>query len=578
MALVALFFSVSPLGSHQAEAATLYLRSSNSKVTVGSLVTVNLLVDTQGKIINNAESSIQFSNDLVEVVSLNYRSSIFSLWVETPNFSNNSGRISFNGGIPDPGYKGSGANVLSVIVKAKKAGTASFVLSGAAVRENDGLGTDILTGQSSASFVIAANDAEPVKPPVVTPEPTKPESNDSASGPALTLNSSVFGNSNTWYAKKSGTISWRLPSNASAVQTLLDNNANSTPRIEYVPAIASKNIGELSDGVWYFHVRYRANNVWSKTATYKIQVDTTGPSELKFQPEKSDNCVMGVKLSANDVLSGLDYYNIKIDDEAIIKVLPENAANLIPFPELKSGKHHILIEAYDKAGNKSTTESDINTDKLEVPVISSVNDRVVLGAKIEMTGETKYPNSALKIAITSPSGTESIFDAVTDNDGKFLFLSNPMSEAGVQQLSVYVVGCNGEANSEAAVSRIEVTEGMALTTTGQTPGVDKPVIGSPTESQKLPINWYLIITLLELILILVLLYIWYKNRKLKDQLESINRRNSNLTMGLLLEKANKDLAVLEKAKKKKKLNLVEARALDSLTEIIDNIESIRKHK
>jgi len=77
---------------------------------------------------------------------------------------------------------------------------------------------------------------------------------------------------------------------------------------------------------------------------------------------------------------------------------------------------------------------------------------------------------------------------------------------------------------------------------------------------------------------MILLFIWYRNRKLKILLESVNRKNNNLTMGLLLEKANKDLLILDKAKKKKKLNLVETRALDSLKEIIDNLESLKKRK
>ncbi len=150
------------LGTTVANAATMSLNSSVVKVTEGSTFVVNVSVNTQGKTINNAEATISYPNDLVEVVSLGYGSSIFTLWAEVPSFSNSTGVISFNGGIPNPGYTGSGG-VLSATFRAKKAGNAAINLSGAAIRENDGLGTDILSGQRNISIEVIAKPVEPPK-------------------------------------------------------------------------------------------------------------------------------------------------------------------------------------------------------------------------------------------------------------------------------------------------------------------------------------------------------------------------------------------------------------------------------
>lgn len=77
---------------------------------------------------------------------------------------NAAGTISFNGGVPNPGFTGSG-QVMTAVFKAKKVGTARFSLSGTAIRENDGLGTNIISGQSGSSILIIEAKPEPPKPP-----------------------------------------------------------------------------------------------------------------------------------------------------------------------------------------------------------------------------------------------------------------------------------------------------------------------------------------------------------------------------------------------------------------------------
>ncbi len=111
----------------KSNAATLSLAPSTSTVTVGNIVSIGVKVNTQGKYINNGEVVIQFPTDLLEVISISKSSSIFSLWVEEPSFSNATGRISFNGGVANPGFNGSSGTIASITFKAKKAGSASLI-------------------------------------------------------------------------------------------------------------------------------------------------------------------------------------------------------------------------------------------------------------------------------------------------------------------------------------------------------------------------------------------------------------------------------------------------------------------
>jgi len=143
-----------------AGAATLSIAPSASSISTGNIITVKVIVNTVGKYINNIDSVIQFPTDLLEVVSISKSSSIFSLWVEEPTFSNYTGKIKFNGGVSTPGFNGSSGTVASITFKSKKEGTASIVFTDGSIRENDGLGTNIITGKFGSSVTIKNSEIQ----------------------------------------------------------------------------------------------------------------------------------------------------------------------------------------------------------------------------------------------------------------------------------------------------------------------------------------------------------------------------------------------------------------------------------
>lgn len=165
--LLSVFFTFVP----KADAATLYLSPSSSNITVGNITTVNILVNTEGVAINNAEVVLNFPKDLLEIVSVSKSGSIFSLWVAEPVFSNGAGTLSFNGGAPTPGFNGSAGKALSVVFRAKNTGRATLLFSSSSVRANDGFGTDVLTGTGQANINIAAAIVTPPPAPTPIPDP-----------------------------------------------------------------------------------------------------------------------------------------------------------------------------------------------------------------------------------------------------------------------------------------------------------------------------------------------------------------------------------------------------------------------
>ncbi len=557
ISLLAITFSL--FYSSPAQAASYYLSSSSTKVNVNDLFTIKLSIDTQGKTINNAEGTIQFPKDLVEAISVSSSSSIFSLWVAQPSFSNINGTIVFNGGIPNPGYTGKGGIVLSATFKAKSAGTASFVFGDAAIRENDGLGTDILTGQSPITITVVGATNTPEKPPVVqTPAPTTQTPDvDISNGSAPVIYSSTYPDQTAWYSAKAGTLSWRLPSNANAVQTLLGNRPDSTPTVLYTPAIYQKNISNLTDGTWYFHLRYRTASTWSKVAHYKIQIDSEPPSDLTVTSSKVNACVSSLSLAANDTLSGVDYFDVKVDDLALQKVTVEEAHEPVVLPELGPGNHDLMVTAFDKAGNRKESNLTLAIDEPPAPMINTVPSGVRTGDSLKISGSSPSVNAPIKIVAQAEAGEQTTYDATTDENGSFSTMID--LKAGNYLIWAYQVGCNGGAGALSPKINVQI-EPLAVRVNPfaafQWPAVDYQFI------------FYFII------LLTISLFGWYKYLSLNKKFKAIERR-ADMAFILLLEKAQKQLAVFEKASKKKRLNIEEEKALKNLKDVIDKIESLK---
>lgn len=95
---------------------------------------------------NAAEFYFSFPKDLVEVVEIDQSGSFYALWIkEQPAFDNNTGDLSFAGGLPKPGFVGRNGLVATVKFKAKMRGTGLVILDQTKSRilANDGLGTKI---------------------------------------------------------------------------------------------------------------------------------------------------------------------------------------------------------------------------------------------------------------------------------------------------------------------------------------------------------------------------------------------------------------------------------------------------
>ncbi len=431
------------------EAATLGVQSLVAKVAPGKTFTVRVSVNTQGKAINNAEGIIRYPTNLVQAVSVS-SGGVFSLWVEPPAISS-PGTISFNGGVPNPGFTGSG-QIMTATFKALKAGTATSTLSGAAVRANDGLGTNIISGQSNGSIVITGEET-----PTPDPKPVEPPKDDTLS--AVTITSLTHPDSNAWYNASQATFSWRLPAGASATQSSFDQNPNSTPSVTRRPGVSSISIDSLQTGVWYFHLRYLVNQTWSRTASYKIQVDTLPPENLQLTTRvESDGSVKAI-MSATDTPSGIANYKLQIDAEPPIIIPAADGEISSPLPILSDGVHSLSMTVFDRAGNSALKNIEYKNETGERVIITKYDKEIEDNQRIEVFGLTTS-NSSVRISLASEDGLTRYYFVTSTGNGEFSFISEPIASGGTYTLWAELESKEGKISASSEKVQIIVKQSL----------------------------------------------------------------------------------------------------------------------
>ena len=134
--------------------ASLYISPLSENPRALSNFTVTLKADSLGEPINAVKGTLTFPRDRLEIIGISKIGSILNLWVEEPRFSNADGILKFQGGVPNPGFMGSGGTVLHVIFRAKSAGATSLIWKEGEVLANDGKATNILIGLQNLDFFV----------------------------------------------------------------------------------------------------------------------------------------------------------------------------------------------------------------------------------------------------------------------------------------------------------------------------------------------------------------------------------------------------------------------------------------
>lgn len=323
-----------------AEGATLFLSPSSNSYTIGKTFPILVKVHTGGVAINAGEASLNFPTDLLEVTGLSKSGSIFSLWTNEPTYSNTYGTINFGGGILGSNYSGSSGKILTINFRAKKEGQASVNFSNARILAADGKGTNILDNTEGGIYTL-----EEYIPPA-----------------APVVSSSTHPDPDKWYSNNDPEFSWELPSDVTGVSPLLHENPIGDPGPISDGLISSKKFEDVKDGIWYFHIKFRNKYSWSEIIHRKVLIDTEAPEPFEIKVDNEGNPTNPTHIlifESKDSLSGIDHYEVKIDQE-IEKVEPRDfKAELYRSSSLTPGKHTVIVKAVDKAGNSISISKEI---------------------------------------------------------------------------------------------------------------------------------------------------------------------------------------------------------------------------
>lgn len=418
-ALIAFFIS------HSAMAATLTVASDTQSVNIGDQFSVNIKVDTEGKSVNAAQSTVKFSKDILEAVSADKTGSVFNFWLDDPFISNPSGTVSFTAGSTN-GFSGKSLQVLKITFKVVGNGAADISLTNSAVTNSDGSGSNILSktngikiGSGEAIGNIPAPAPSEV-PAVVVTAPTQITrtatiASNLPAKPVLEI--PLFPDPTAWYSNSSNfLVAWKIPSDVSAVSTQVDHNPFSSPTASE-GLFDSKTFKAPDNGIWYLHVRYKNNMGWGITAHYRIAIDMIPPAmfEIKVAEQNpTDVPNPRINYAGGDQLSGIDHYSIRIDKEDVISA---NASSY-KLPLLPPGDHAIRIYAEDKAHNSTEAAITLKILPIAAPAINFTSANAYVGeGNFYSSGITPVGTTLLFSLKNSKGQTVYATEITPDKDG-----------------------------------------------------------------------------------------------------------------------------------------------------------------
>ncbi len=532
-------------------AATLSLSPSTGVYTSGAVFTANVVLNTQGAPINAAEGILKFNPNQLEVVGLGQTNSIFNLWTIEPTFSNSAGTVSFGGGSPR-GYTGSAGTIMSIRFRAKGAGASAVSFSSGSALAADGQGTNVLSKMNGGSYTIAAQADNPAPEEIV--QYVAPANTPGAPN----VSSATHADTDAWYTATTAQFSWSLPAGVTAVRTGLSKSPSTIPSVVFDPPITSRTVEDLEQGVSYFHVQFQNENGWGKVTHYKIAIDTEKPSDFAITLlERSElHPVPTLKFDVTDSASDVRRYIIQLDGGEGVEYLDQTGSSTFALGDIAPGRHSVVVEAFDQAGNSIVANYAFDIASFEAPTFTSVPERFTNDIVPVFTGTTR-PESAVTVnlrlvGIEQSAFPETAYQVNADSEGKFVVIPDGTFGNGIYEITAVAIDPFGTQSDMTAALRFVVSD----------PGYVQ--VGS------ILINFLSIlipVIILVLALFVMLVYLFARGKRIvryiitetKEAEDSVRTAFSDLTQTL-----NEQSEFLTASRKTKKLTKAEEELVDTM--------------
>ncbi len=421
-----------------AQAASLTFTPASGSYGVGQTFSVSVYVASPDQAMNAVSGRVSFPPDELQATALSKSGSIVSLWVQEPSLDNAVGQVRFEGIVLNPGFKGTG-KVVSITFKVKAVGEARLGFASASVLANDGQGTNMLEGVGSAQYSLGGSSSaapESSSPVVVAGVPAAPQ-----------VSSSTHPDPNKWYANSNPTFSWVNPPGTDGVNVLADHNPTSDPGLRSDGLRTSYTYENVDDGVWYFHIRLHNAKGWGAISHFRFQIDTQKPDafSIKFVDSvPTTNPTPTALFNTTDLPSGIDHYNVKVGDQEFARLAAAVVVSSNPYvlPPEAPGKHTMLVQAVDAAGNYVTASQDFEVLPISQPVLLNAPTELDPSEPFVVRGRT-YPAAQVRLTLVAESDPPAYQDVSSDGLGDFTVTWPRRLSAGTYQYTLQVTDNRG---------------------------------------------------------------------------------------------------------------------------------------
>jgi len=358
-----------------AQAADLVISPSSGSYSSGQTFTATVRAVPSGETINAIEATLGFDPAQLSVVSVSKSGSVFDLWTTEPAFSNSAGTVTFGGGTTRNPFTTT-SNIVNVTFRVVGDGAAGVTIDEASVLAADGRGTDVFQNGTGGTYTLAAGAAPaPTPEPVAaTPEPVSNQESDSEEAIIFgdpprppEIGSPTFLDADAWYNSVDGLFTWTLPFDVTAVAVEVSDSQENVPQdndeaiIDPPTDEFAVNADNTTDGVQYVSINFQNQVGWGAATNRQLKIDTTAPEpfQIVVNPGSSAAAFPTLVFGAEDLTSGIDYYELTIDTDEPITITPAQAELGYLLGDLEDGTYSVYVTAYDMAGNSREADAAV---------------------------------------------------------------------------------------------------------------------------------------------------------------------------------------------------------------------------
>lgn len=327
--------------------STLKLRPESGAFIVGYPQQMSVVIRSGGESVNAIELALRYDSSIIRVDDITTNRSVCGNdYFLAKEIDNEAGLIKISCAIPGGFIDVRGIIADVTFTPIAKGETYFSFDAGTAVLANDGLATDVLRS-SVGSFYRSLN---------------KEDFNKEFSKKSLVVPfSRSHENSAKWYNSKVVKIGW-TPREGTEYLYDFDMSASTTMSNPKKTSSSNLTLQAQTDGIYYFKIAPRKNDVRGLTTVLKLRIDTTPPETPSIKvsnPSVYTDEVVRFEFASEDDLSGVQP-NFYVSIDGSIN-LPTSSRLYVPFSE--AGVHELKVRAYDNAENYSESTVLIHVRK-----------------------------------------------------------------------------------------------------------------------------------------------------------------------------------------------------------------------